>query len=88
MSKSKRLIKIETGVWVDPDHVVAIYPFAIGTDGWAKIVLDTGETIQCQWHEAILPGTADAEVVEELMRQVIDDMIDPMLMSLDGSYKS
>lgn len=70
----KVLVQVEQGVWVDPMHVVAVLPIAIGTRGFAKIMLDTGESIQCCEHEVIIAGKADPEIVENSMKEIIDAM--------------
>lgn len=72
----KVLVRVEQGVWVDPAHVIAVLPIAIGTRGFAKIMLDTGESIQCCEHEVIIAGKADPEIVEDVMKEVIGRMTD------------
>lgn len=74
MRDGKRLVRVETGVWIDPEHVVAIHPIAVGIRGFVKIMLDTGEHVQCCEHEAIVAGKADPDAVEQVMTEIVESM--------------
>lgn len=71
--RSKALMQIDEGVWIDPLHIVCVEPYAIGNKGYVRVSMDNGDSFLCRYHHCE-PNKPDPQVAEDMMADLNSKM--------------